>query len=322
MLFRSGKTAKVNVLDDGEVGFGSTEYIVFRAKEGVDADFVYYLISSPLVREPAIKSMVGSSGRQRVQTDVVQGITVMVPTLEEQEDIAGILKLLDDKIALNRKINDNLEQQVQLLYDNFITTVDEIPIAISEVIDVRDGTHDSPKPLEEGYPLVTSKYLLPFGVDVISPNKISESDYNKVNERSKVNTNDILFSMIGTVGLVSLIIEEEINFAIKNVGLFKTSNCPQYKYYLLCYLKSKNTTQHIEKHLAGSTQKYISLTELRKMPITIPNAVDINKFNDLVTPLFTLIIENVKENKVLTTIRDSLLPKLISGELSVSNIDF
>ena len=267
----NGKTAKVNILDDGEVGFGSTEYIVFRAREGVDADFVYYLISSPLVREPAIKSMVGSSGRQRVQTDVVQGITVMVPTLEEQEDIAGILKLLDDKIALNRKINDNLEQQVQLLYDNFITTVDEIPIAISEVIDVRDGTHDSPKPLEEGYPLVTSKYLLPFGVDVISPNKISESDYNKVNERSKVNTNDILFSMIGTVGLVSLIIEEEINFAIKNVGLFKTSNCPQYKYYLLCYLKSKNTTQHIEKHLAGSTQKYISLTELRKMPITIPN---------------------------------------------------
>ena len=318
----NGKTAKVNILDDGEVGFGSTEYIVFRAREGVDADFVYYLISSPLVREPAIKSMVGSSGRQRVQTDVVQGITVMVPTLEEQEDIAGILKLLDDKIALNRKINDNLEQQVQLLYDNFITTVDEIPIAISEVIDVRDGTHDSPKPLEEGYPLVTSKYLLPFGVDVISPNKISESDYNKVNERSKVNTNDILFSMIGTVGLVSLIIEEEINFAIKNVGLFKTSNCPQYKYYLLCYLKSKNTTQHIEKHLAGSTQKYISLTELRKMPITIANAVDINKFNDLVTPLFTLIIENVKENKVLTTIRDSLLPKLISGELSVSNIDF
>ena len=318
----NGKTAKVNILDDGEVGFGSTEYIVFRAREGVDADFVYYLISSPLVREPAIKSMVGSSGRQRVQTDVVQGITVMVPTLEEQEDIAGILKLLDDKIALNRKINDNLEQQVQLLYDNFITTVDEIPIAISEVIDVRDGTHDSPKPLEEGYPLVTSKYLLPFGVDVISPNKISEPDYNKVNERSKVNTNDILFSMIGTVGLVSLIIEEEINFAIKNVGLFKTSNCPQYKYYLLCYLKSKNTTQHIEKHLAGSTQKYISLTELRKMPITIPNAVDINKFNDLVTPLFTLIIENVKENKVLTTIRDSLLPKLISGELSVSNIDF
>lgn len=318
----NGKTAKVNILDDGEVGFGSTEYIVFRAREGVDADFVYYLISSPLVREPAIKSMVGSSGRQRVQTDVVQGITVMVPTLEEQEAIAGILKLLDDKIAVNRKISDNLEQQVQLLYENFITTIDEIPIDISKIIDVRDGTHDSPKPLEVGYPLITSKHLLPFGVDVITPNKISESDYNKVNERSKVDTNDILLSMIGTVGVVSLIIEEKINFAIKNVGLFKTSKCPQFTYYLLCYLKSKKTIQHIEKCLAGSTQKYISLTELRKMPIIIPNTVDINKFNDLVTPLFTLIIENVKENKVLTAIRDSLLPKLMSGELAVSDIDF
>lgn len=225
------------------------------------------------------------------------------------------------KIELNKQINLNLEQQVQLLYENYVTTVDERPIALSEVIDVRDGTHDSPKSLEAGYPLVTSKHLLPFGVDVISPNKISESDYNKVNERSKVDTNDILLSMIGTVGLVSLIIEEKINFAIKNVGLFKTSKCPQYTYYLLCYLKSKKTAQHIEKHLAGSTQKYISLTELRKMPIIIPNAVDISKFNDLVTPLFTLIIENVKENKVLTAIRDSLLPKFISGELAVSDID-
>lgn len=318
----NGKTAKVNILDDGEVGFGSTEYIVFRAREGVDADFVYYLISSPLVREPAIKSMVGSSGRQRVQTDVVQGITVMIPALGGQEAIAGILKLLDDKIAVNRKMSDNLEQQVQLLYENFITTIDEIPIDISKIIDVRDGTHDSPKPLEVGYPLITSKHLLPFGVDVITPNKISESDYNKVNERSKVDTNDILLSMIGTVGVVSLIIEEKINFAIKNVGLFKTSKCPQFTYYLLCYLKSKKTIQHIEKCLAGSTQKYISLTELRKMPIIIPNTVDINKFNDLVTPLFTLIIENVKENKVLTAIRDSLLPKLMSGELAVSDIDF
>lgn len=317
----NGKTAKVNILDDGEVGFGSTEYIVFRAREGVDEDFVYYLIYSSLVREPAIKSMVGSSGRQRVQTDVVQGITVMVPTLEEQEAIAGILKLLDDKIAINRKINDNLQQQAQLLYEDFISTIGETLITISEVIDVRDGTHDSPKPLESGYPLVTSKHLLPFGVDVISPNKISEYDYNKINERSKVDTNDILISMIGTVGLVSLIIEEKVNFAIKNVGLFKTSKSPQYIYYLLCYLKSKKTAQHIEKCLAGSTQKYISLTELRKMPIIIPSSIDINKFNDLVTPLFALIIKNVKENKALTVIRDSLLPKLMSGELDVSNID-
>lgn len=104
----NGKTAKVSILDDEEVGFGSTEYIVFRAKDGVDEDFIYYLVCSPLVREPAIKSMVGSSGRQRVQTDVVQNLEIMVPDYEEQRRISGLLKLLDDKIELNNAINNNL----------------------------------------------------------------------------------------------------------------------------------------------------------------------------------------------------------------------
>lgn len=104
----NGKTAKVDVLNEGEVGFGSTEYIVFRAKEGNDPNFIYYLVTSPVVREPAIKSMVGSSGRQRVQTDVVQRLKVRVPALKEQQSIAGVLKALDDKIANNRRINENL----------------------------------------------------------------------------------------------------------------------------------------------------------------------------------------------------------------------
>jgi type I restriction enzyme S subunit len=104
----NGKTAKVSILDDGEVGFGSTEYIVFRAKEGIDEDYLYYLICSSIVREPAIKSMVGSSGRQRVQTDVVQNLDIAVPSIEEQQIIGGILRDLDDKIQLNAEINNNL----------------------------------------------------------------------------------------------------------------------------------------------------------------------------------------------------------------------
>ena len=104
----NGKTAKISVLETGEVGFGSTEYIVFRAKDGCDPDFLYYLVTSPIVREPAIKSMVGSSGRQRVQTDVLQKLLVKVPDLEAQKAISEILKSLDDKINANRKINDNL----------------------------------------------------------------------------------------------------------------------------------------------------------------------------------------------------------------------
>ena len=105
----NGKTAKVNILEDGEVGFGSTEYIVFRAKENItDEDYLYYLVCSPLVRDPAIKSMVGSSGRQRVQTDVVQNLEIDIPELRIQRRIGALLKSLDDKIALNNAINKNL----------------------------------------------------------------------------------------------------------------------------------------------------------------------------------------------------------------------
>lgn len=104
----NGKTAMVNVLDDGEIGFGSTEFIVFRAKPGItDPNFLYYLICSPLVRDYAIKSMVGSSGRQRVQTDVVQNLELLIPPLNEQKRIGEFLKQLDDKIAVNNKINRN-----------------------------------------------------------------------------------------------------------------------------------------------------------------------------------------------------------------------
>lgn len=105
----NGKIAKVSILNNDEIGFGSTEYIVFRAIDGVsDADFLYYLICSPLVRNPAIKSMVGSSGRQRVQTDVVANLDIELPPLEEQRKIGGLLKAFDDKIKLNNEINKNL----------------------------------------------------------------------------------------------------------------------------------------------------------------------------------------------------------------------
>ena len=104
----NGKIAQVGCLNDNEVGFGSTEYIVFRAREGTDPDFLYYLICSPFVREPSIKSMVGSSGRQRVQTNVVANLPIAVPKIAEQEKIGHLLKALDDKIRINKEINKNL----------------------------------------------------------------------------------------------------------------------------------------------------------------------------------------------------------------------
>lgn len=104
----NGKTAFVDVLDDGEVAFGSTEFIVMRARNGVsDPQFIYYLATSPKFRNVAIKSMVGSSGRQRVQQSVLDELQLSVPPLGEQQKIGEFLARLDQKISLNNKINDN-----------------------------------------------------------------------------------------------------------------------------------------------------------------------------------------------------------------------
>lgn len=105
----NGKVSKVNILTQGEVGFGSTEYIVLRAIPNVsDPDFIYYLTISDFVRAPAIKSMVGSSGRQRVQQIVLETLKLPLPPYDEQKKIAAVLSALDEKISINRAINDNL----------------------------------------------------------------------------------------------------------------------------------------------------------------------------------------------------------------------
>lgn len=105
----NGKTAYISSLEQGELAFGSTEYIVLRNIDKVsNSKYIYYLSISPLIREVAIKSMVGSSGRQRVQQNVLEEYEVLLPSLEEQNKIAALLSSFDDKIELNRRINDNL----------------------------------------------------------------------------------------------------------------------------------------------------------------------------------------------------------------------
>ena len=122
----NGKTAYVDMLDDGEIGFGSTEFIVMRAKTGIsDPQFVYYTAINPVFRYVAVMSMVGSSGRQRVQQSVLEELELSVPDLDEQRRIGDFLARIDEKIALNDRINDNLEQQAQSYFQElFVDNAD------------------------------------------------------------------------------------------------------------------------------------------------------------------------------------------------------
>ena len=287
--------------------------------KNINNNFLYYFLSSELGQNEIKKGIVGAV-QQKLPLYSIEDISIPLPPLEIQEKIARVLSSLDDKIELNNKINQNLEQLAQAIYNQLILTQELKEKTLSEIIEITDGTHDSPKVKEHGYYLITSKHLSKYGVNKDNANYISEEDFNKINERSKVDKYDILISMIGTVGLVSLIIEDDINFAVKNVGIFKTSLQKDYIYFIFSYLLSSSTQNYIKSHLAGTTQKYISLGELRNLKIKIPNEKILASFNKLVHPIYQEIINNTNEIKILTQLRDTLLPKLMSGEIDVDKI--
>ena len=137
-------------------------------------------------------------------------------------------------------------------------------VKLSDICDVRDGTHDSPKYYETGYPLVTSKNLKNGIIDISNVKFISYKDYIKINERSKVNIGDVLFAMIGTIGNPTLVAEEP-NYAIKNIALFKVPQ--QQSGALLKYILSSNVIlREMHKKAKGSNQPFVSLKTVALCP--------------------------------------------------------
>ena len=279
--------------------------------------------------------------------DSYYNINVFLPNIEEQRRVASILQKIDAKIALNHQINDNLEAMAKQLYDYWFVQFDfpneegkpykssggamvwneklkrEIPTSfdvksLSEIIEVKDGTHDSPKPQDNGYFLLTSKHLTERGLDYASAYKISKEDYESINKRSKVDTNDILFSMIGTIGNSYFVEETKINFAIKNMALFKTSAKRWFSEYMYLYLSSCDYKHYEGNSLSGSIQKFVPLRTLRDMPILYHEDI-IKVFAKEVRNIITMMVNLRKENIELTKQRDELLPLLMNGQASVNS---
>lgn len=253
-----------------------------------------------------------SSVRGGLTWDDFCDLDIYIPSLEIQQKTLRQFKKISNRIESLKKENEILGESASLYYKFWSNSLKKQYVEMQTVIDVRDGTHDSPVTQKEGYPLVTSTHLHEYDIDITSANKISEKDYIKINERSRVDTNDILMSMIGTVGMVSLVNQSQVSFAIKNVALFKTSKKRELTYHLMMFLKSFTARQYIETSLAGSTQQYISLKELRKMPFFVPNELDLNELNNKLEPLISRICINIREINVLTNLNDLLLQKIMS----------
>ena len=326
----NGKTAYVDMLDDGEIGFGSTEFIVMQAKAGIsDPQFVYYTAINPTFRNVAIKSMVGSSGRQRVQQSVLEELELSVPGLDEQRRIGAFLAELDEKIALNNKINDNLEQQLRTIFKAEFTDNPELEnitqIPLSELCHVvTKGT----TPTTLGKPFVESGINFIKAESILDDHSIDKSKFAFIDEetnallkRSIIHAGDVVFTIAGTLGRFALIDENVLpantNQAVAIIRADVEKVLPEYIY--TCFIGEWHT-DYYAKRVQQAVQANLSLTTIKSLPIPLLDEAKMSEYLSLILPLIKAIKTNEAQNEKLAALRDNLLPKLMSGEIDVSAV--
>lgn len=256
----------------------------------------------------------------------------LLPRLVIQKKISSILTTYDNLIENNNKRIKLLEQMVENLYKEWFVRfrfpgyentkfVDGIPsdwqvLRMSDFCYVTDGTHDTPKPINDGgVPLVTGKCIKNGFIDFNESYNISYQDHESISKRSGLQTGDILFSNIGTVGTTCLV-NYDREFSVKNVIIFKPGNI-KVSNYLYSWLKSDSIQAIFATQTNGASQQFVGLNFMRRFKILVPNENVLDLYSARIKPIRTEIVKLHDINENLTKQRDMLLPRLMSGKLEV-----
>lgn len=295
--------------------------VLKQYQSNLQCDFLYYLLSSPFVQKQFQQSAQGSTVRN-LNTQRVAKIIIPIPPLLEQK---RIVEKLDKIFAAIDKAKSQTEKNLQNTKEIFQRQLDKVlfprtswkKLPLSGVCDVRDGTHDSPQYIKEGFPLVTSKNLKHGKLSFDNVKYISRIDYEHINERSKVDIGDVLFAMIGTIGN-PVVVTQQPHYAIKNVALFKHSN-EILPIFLKYFLSSNMVIEKMQKEANGTTQKFVSLGYLRKFPIFLPS---ISEQQEIISQLDSLNSKTQELEKIYTQkladleeLKQAVLQQAFSGKL-------
>ena len=232
---------------------------ILKPKKGINAKYLYYCICNFYKKE----------GNYKRHWSNAKITLIPIPPLKIQETIVQILDKMTEYVTELTSELTSRKKQYSFYRDQLLSFEDEVYQVewktLGEVCDVRDGTHDSPNKKAFGKYLITSKNVKNGSINFDSAYFISESDFDNINKRSKVDIDDLLFTMIGTVGEVAHITEEP-DFAIKNVGLIKTQSRILAR-YLLHYLQSTYAKDYISSNSSKGSQVFLGLGKLRNFPI-------------------------------------------------------
>jgi type I restriction enzyme S subunit len=286
-------------------------------KKGVDVNYLYYTLKQ---FTPQLQNLGNGATFKELSKATMSEFQIPLPPLETQQKIAAILDAADTLRQKDKALVAKYDELTQALFLDMFGDPVSNPKGwekeeLGKVLDVRDGTHDSPRYKENGYPLVTSKNIKNGKLILDDVNYISDADYNKINLRSKVDVGDIIMPMIGTIGN-PLLVDFEVNFAIKNVALFKfKDNSIITNKMLLNLLNGHFLERFSSLNNKGGTQKFVSLGDIRKMIVPIPPINIQNQFAERVA-----IIEQQKAIAQASLEKseelfNSLLQKAFKGEL-------
>ena len=273
----------------------------------------------------------GTSTRGGLSGWILKRMTIMLPPLSEQKKIAAILSALDEKIAINRAINDNLQQQLRSIFKAELTdnpdleSMTQIPLSDLCLV-VTKGT----TPTTLGKPFVESGINFIKAESILADHSIDKSKFAFIDEetnallkRSIIHAGDVVFTIAGTLGRFALIDENVLpantNQAVTIIRADVEKVLPEYIYS--CFIGEWHT-DYYAKRVQQAVQANLSLTTIKSLPIPLLDDVKMGEYLKLILPIIKSIKVNEAQNKKLAALRDNLLPKLMSGAIDVSDIQF
>ena len=236
----------------------------------------------------------------------IQEQDISIPDIKTQQKIVSILSSIDEKIETNKRINDNLEEQAKALFKSWFVDFDRNEWVHCELGDITLITAGGDRPSK-----YTNKKTIECYVPIYS-NGIDNEGLYGYTDVAKIHEESITISARGTIGYVCLRLEPYVPI-VRLISIIPNKKELSAKYLYLWAL-----TQNITG--TGTTQQQLTVPIFRKTPISIPSDTKLKQFNSIADPLFSQIESNKKENIKLSTLRDTLLPKLMSGELSVEEV--
>ena len=291
-----------------------------KKSDEIDNQFLYYYFRQWENFYVLASKATGSASQANISTNTIADTIIKLPPLPTQQKIAAILSSLDDKIELNNKINTNLERQAQDLFKNWFVDKYEKEGTIGDYCAVKSGfAFKSAWWQDEGTKVIRIGDIEQGCLNLETCAHVA-TDKIEVAKDFIVQGGDLVIAMTGaTIGKFSMIPKTQEPILVnQRVGKFFLGNNPIEKVpFIYCTLKQEEVITEFINRGQGSAQPNISTGDILSIPCWIPNKNELDNFNKTIQPMFETIISNQEENRKLSVLRDSLLPKLMNGEIEV-----